>query len=136
MLQEDFILRLVREFIEALALFISRMKGKDDLEIHVEFDKFYNRFFEQKSDYFKSMSAEEMIQDVIDRYPESNRLPRIEMLADLLYSEGSLISKALESQKKDLWEKSLHLYEYLQDNDLTYSLPRLKKLDEIAQFLG
>jgi len=136
MLQEDFILRLVREFIEALALFISRMKGKDDLEIHVEFDKFYNRFFEQKSDYFKSMSAEEMIQDVIDRYPESNRLPRIEMLADLLYSEGSLISEALEPQKKDLWGKSLHLYEYLQDNDLTYSLPRLKKLDEIAQFLG
>jgi hypothetical protein len=136
MLQEDFILRLVREFIEALALFISRMKGKDDLEIHVEFDKFYNRFFEQKSDYFKSMSAEEMIQDIISRYPESNRLPRIEMLADLLYSEGSLISEALELQKKDLWEKSLHLYEYLQDNDLTYSLPRLKKLDEIAQFLG
>ncbi len=136
MLQEDFILRLVREFIEALALFISRMKGKDDLEIHVEFDKFYNRFFEQKSDYFKSMSAEEMIQDIISRYPESNRLPRIEMLADLLYSEGSLISEALELQKKDLWEKSLHLYEYLQDNDLTYSLPRLKKLDEIAQFLS
>lgn len=137
MLEEDYIMRLVREFIQALDILISRMKGKDDFDVHIQFSKFYTNYFSQQSDFFKEMSAVEMIEYVTARYKEKDRLPRIEMLAELLYSEGSLLSKKEESVelKDQLWRKAQYLYEYMQQNDDTYSLSRLSKIDEIKNYL-
>jgi|WetSurMetagenome_2_1015567.scaffolds.fasta_scaffold32747_2 hypothetical protein len=137
MLEEDYIMRLIREFVQALGILISRMKGKDDFDVHIQFSKFYTNYFSQQSDFFKAMSAVEMIEYVTARYKEKDRLPRIEMLAELLYSEGSLLSKKEESVelKDQLWRKAQYLYEYMQQNDDTYSLSRLSKIDEIKNYL-
>ncbi len=135
MLQEDFILRLIREFIQALGILISRMKGKDDPDIEVQFNSFYKRYFDQKGDYFKDMPVEDMVKYINENYPEQHRLPRVEMLADLLYSEGSLISSSSIATKRKLWEKASYLYNYINENDSTYSLPRMRKQEEIKKFI-
>jgi hypothetical protein len=135
MLQEDFILRLIREFIQALGVLISRMKGKDDPDIEVQFNSFYKRYFDQKGDYFKEMPVEDMIKYINEKYPEQHRLPRVEMLSDLLYSEGSLISSSSIATKRKLWEKASYLYNYIDENDSTYSLPRMRKQEEIKKFI-
>lgn len=84
MLEKDYIMRLVREFGEAVALLLNKSVKKQQEEIQ----HMYNGYV--YSYEFYHTAALEDVMDSFGQFPEDERLPRMEMLARLYYVEADL----------------------------------------------
>ena len=62
------------------------------------------------------------------KYPEGERIYRIEMLAELYYREADLKS---EPMREDLLDKAFKLFSFVDRNSKTFSFERINKINEI-----
>ena len=60
------------------------------------------------------------------------RTHRIEMLAELYYTEGSL---CLGADRLMLWDKAFRLFDYVNRHGKTFSFDRMAKMEEITKAL-
>lgn len=124
MLQQDYFMRLLREFAEALQLLLNK-KGHDrQME---EIQAMYNRYIGNSSEFFHTASIDEVMTS-FDRFHEDERISRMEMLADLYYAEAGLTTTP---SRAILLERALTLYVYVDANSRTYSIGRLEKISRI-----
>ena len=62
-----------------------------------------------------------------------NRIDKINMVAELLYAEGSYKVQPLRQM---LMEKSYRLFDYVEANGSTFSIDRRQKMEAMRQELG
>ena len=62
------------------------------------------------------------------KYPEGERIYRIEMLAELYFREADLRSEPL---REEMLEKAFNLFSFVDRNSKTYSFERINKINEI-----
>lgn len=127
MLERDYIMRLIREFAEALELFL----GKDISKQRDEIERMYNLYVGPYSFYHVSDIADVM--DSFERFPEKERLKRMEMLAQLYYVEADLV---VGPTRNALLEKALTLFTFIDSHDRTYDFSRLSKIADIRKRIG
>ena len=70
--------------------------------------------------------------ELLARYPEEQRLSRMEMLAELYYAEAELRTYPIS---ETLLERALTLFEYLDRHSDTFSISRGMKVDDIRRRL-
>lgn len=124
MIEKDYILRLLNQFFEDLNIFFNR-KDKKDTEKDIVF--FYSTYV---GDYLFFHTAE--IEDILksfDKYNSNERLYRMQMLAELYLQEAQM--EITQSDKKELWRRSLAIWEYINTKSDTYSMERMKKIEFI-----
>ncbi len=124
MLQQDYFMRLLREFAEALQLLLNK---KDHDRQMKEMQAMYNRYIGNSSEFFHTASIDEVMTS-FDRFHEDERISRMEMLADLYYAEAGLTTTP---SRAILLERALTLYVYVDANSRTYSIGRLEKISRI-----
>lgn len=124
MLERDYIMRLIREFAEALELFL----GKDITKRRDEIERMYNTYIGPYSFYHVADIADVM--DSFERFPENERLKRMEMLAQLYYVEADLV---VGPTRNALLEKALTLFTFIDRHDRTYDFVRLSRIAEIKR---
>lgn len=124
MLQQDYFMRLLREFAEALQLLLNKKDHDRQME---EMQAMYNRYIGNSSEFFHTASIDEVMTS-FDRFHEDERISRMEMLADLYYAEASLTTTP---SRAILLERALTLYVYVDANSRTYSIGRLEKISRI-----
>lgn len=124
MLERDYIMRLVREFFEALEL----LKRKDLKERRDELERMYGQYAGPYA-FYRTASVDE-IMDAMQRYSPAERLPRLEMLAELYYAETALVSAP---ERVLLLEKAFSLFNFVDSHDRTYDMVRLSKMAEIRK---
>lgn len=124
MLQQDYFMRLLREFAEALQLLLNKKDHDRQME---EMQTMYNRYIGNSSEFFHTASIDEVMTS-FDRFHEDERISRMEMLADLYYAEASLTTTP---SRAILLERALTLYVYVDANSRTYSIGRLEKISRI-----
>ncbi len=124
MLERDYIMRLVREFFEALEL----LKRKDLKERKDELERMYGQYVGPYA-FYRTASVDD-IMDSMQQYSHVERLPRMEMLAELYYAETALVSAP---ERVLLLEKAFSLFNYVDSHDRTYDMVRLRKMAEIRK---
>ncbi len=123
MLERDYIMRLIREFMAALA----RMLEKKEIEGRREaLRKLYEQYV-GPYDFYHIMPVDDIMQS-FTKYPENERLHRMEMLAELYYAEADMLP---EPMRGNIISLALSLFGFVDRNSKTFSFDRRKKMDEL-----
>ena len=127
MLEKDYIMRLVREFGEAVALLLNKSVRKQQEEIQHMYNGYVGPY------EFYHTAALEDVMDSFGQFPEDERLPRMEMLARLYYVEADLKTGPMRMM---LLDKALALFMFVDRHDKTYDMDRIAKISDLKQRLG
>ena len=130
MLQRDYFIRLIEEFNAAISRFLT--KKDDDLKRDKDLKDLYRQYVGEYDD-LRNLSVDELLTYAKDQWEEEERIDKINMVAELLYAEGSYKGQPL---RQILLEKAYALFDYVEANDSTFSIDRRQKMEAMRQELG
>ncbi len=125
MLQRDYILRLIREFMAALERMLEKKEVADRRE---EIKQLYEQYVGPYALYHNATTDEVLL--ALAGMDEEQRLPRMEMLAELFYAEADTVSNP---ERDFLLEKAFALFGIIEREGKTYSLKRRWKMQDIQE---
>ena len=125
MLQRDYILRLIREFMAALERMLEKKEVADRRE---EIKQLYEQYVGPYALYYNATIDEVLL--ALAGMDEEQRLPRMEMLAELFYAEADTVSNP---ERDFLLEKAFALFSIIEREGKTYSLKRRWKMQDIQE---
>lgn len=125
MLQRDYILRLIREFMAALERMLEKKEVADRRE---EIKQLYEQYVGPYALYHNATIDEVLL--ALAGMDEEQRLPRMEMLAELFYVEADTVSNP---ERDFLLEKAFALFSIIEREGKTYSLKRRWKMQDIQE---
>ena len=128
MLQRDYIMRLIREFLAALERFLNKKEVTDRRE---EIKKLYEQFVGPYTLYHNATIDEVMT--ALQGEDEEHRFYKMQILAELFNVEADTESKPFSDF---LLEKSYALFDFIDKNGKEYSLDRRHKMETIKKRLG
>ena len=127
MLQRDYIMRLIREFLAALERFLNKKEVTDRRE---EIKKLYEQYVGPYALYHNATIDEVMA--ALQGEDEEHRFYKMQILAELFNVEADTESKPFSDF---LLEKSYALFDFIDKNGKEYSLDRRRKMETIKQRL-
>lgn len=134
MLERDYIMRLIRQFFEALEKLKEKREKQEGATLQMETDDMYRSFFHQLAPFFYEASSDILIGYIQARFPEKEYLHRIELLAELLYFDSTI--KTSEEERRMLWGKVLDLLTFLDTHSDTFSFERRRKMEDVSALLN
>ncbi|MCI6549305.1 MAG: hypothetical protein MR450_00380 [Prevotella sp.] len=127
MLERDYIMRLIREFMAALGKFLEKPEADRD---HDEIKDLYRQYAGDYTFYHTATIPEVM--ESMEQFAPSQRVPRLEILAELYYAEADMLTGPAREM---LLDKSLTLFRFVSEHDKTYSFDRIVKMERIRKSL-
>ena len=129
MLQRDYFIRIIEEFMAAISRFLEK-----DIDKRTD-DDLRDLYRQYVGDYdlLRNLPAAEAIRYAHEQWKDDRRMQQLEMLAELLYVEGSYRQKPLRDL---LLEKSFRIFTYVDRHSSDFSLTRRAKLSAIKGLLG
>lgn len=129
MIQQDYFIRVIREFFEALARAMSQPAPEERSKaVHSLYEQYLGSY-----EFYQNATAEEAMDHITALYPEEQRLQRMEMLAELYYAEAALRATPIG---QTLLERALTLFTYIDRHSNTFSIMRQQKIDAIRHRIG
>lgn len=129
MLQRDYFIRLIEEFNAAISRFLT--KKDDELKRDKDLKDLYRQYVGEYDD-LRNLSVDELLTYAKEQWNEEERIDKINMVAELLYAEGSYKGQPL---RQILLEKAYALFDYVEANDSTFSIDRRQKMEAMRQEL-
>lgn len=129
MLQRDYFIRLIEEFNAAISRFLT--KKDDELKRDKDLKDLYRQYVGEYDD-LRNLSIDELLTYAKEQWKEEERIDKINMVAELLYAEGSYKGQPLRQM---LMEKSYRLFDYVEANGSTFSIDRRQKMEAMRQEL-
>ncbi len=129
MLQQDYFIRILEEFAKAMSLFMLNKKdlGHKQEEILKLYDSYVG------DNVFYHTASMDDIMDSFTRFPEEERLDRMEMLAELYYAESYLKS----GPARDILLENAHkLFIFIDTHSHTLSFQRQQRIMQIGKEIG
>ena len=130
MLQRDYFIRLIEEFNAAISRFLT--KKDDELKRDKDLKDLYRQYVGEYDD-LRNLSVDELLTYAKEQWKEEERIDKINMVAELLYAEGSYKVQPLRQM---LMSKSYRLFDYVEANGSTFSIDRRQKMEAMRQELG
>ena len=125
MLQRDYFTRIIEEFMAALGRFLEK---KVDERTDEDLKELYRQYV-GSYDVLRNLSFDEIIKYSKEQWRPEERINRLDMLAELLYAEGSYKTNPLRDM---LLNKAYQLFDYVETNGNTFSLRRRQIMREIG----
>ena len=135
MYEEDYFMKLIQEFFQALDKAIHGKKSLDntsDQENCVSY--LYGSYFQADSAFFYGYDVMTILGFLRERCEEQDLPMMIEMISELFYQDALL--KTDDALKNNLLEKALFFLGYLDEQSDTYSVERKDKIALIKRMLG
>ena len=129
MLQRDYFIRLIEEFNAAISRFLT--KKDDELKRDKDLKDLYRQYVGEYDD-LRNLSVDELLTYAKEQWEEEERIDKINMVAELLYAEGSYKGQPLRQM---LMEKAYRLFDYVEANGSTFSISRRQKMEAMRQEL-
>ncbi|SUC11389.1 Uncharacterised protein [Prevotella pallens] len=128
MIRQDYFLRLLEEFATALATMMKKKEDERD-------DSLKDLYRQYVGDYtlLRNMSVDELMEYAANEWNNNERIDRLEMLAELLYAEGSYKTNPLRNM---LLEKAYLLFIYVDEKQNIYSIDRKEKIAKLHSILN
>lgn len=127
MLQRDYFIRLIEEFNAAISRFLEKKKDNRDEDLHDLYRQYVGDF-----DLLRNGSLEEILTFAHDQWEDEVRMEKINMVAELLYVEGSYQQNPLRAM---LLDKAYRLYDYVEANGNVFSMVRRQKMQQLRKEL-
>ena len=128
MLQRDYIMRLIQEFMVAIQKFLEKAEGEDqDLTLRDLYRQYVGDY-----ETLRNLSVDEALHYAGEHWKDDEQTERLGMLAELYYVEGSGKQAPLRDM---LLEKAFRLFDYVDAHDTTFNLDRQQKMVHIQQML-
>lgn len=128
MIQQDYIMRIIREFMEALQLYVSRQK-----DVKKKQEKILELYDSYVGDHvFYHTATMDDVMDSFTRWPVEERLYRMEMLAELYYAETEVKTGPMRQM---LFERAMQMFVFIDRNSRTFSFDRQSKISRIQEIL-
>ena len=128
MLQRDYIMRLIQEFMVAIQKFLEKAEDEDqDLALRDLYRQYVGDY-----DTLRNLSVDEALHYAGEHWKDDEQTERLGMLAELYYVEGSGKQAPLRDM---LLEKAFRLFDYVDAHDTTFNLDRQQKMVHIQQML-
>jgi len=124
MLQRDYIMRLIREFMAALARTLEKKETSDRRE---EIKRLYEQYVGAYTLYYNADM--DTVVKSFGGMDEEQRMAKMEMLAELYYAEADTVG---QPTRDFLLEKAFQLFSIIERNGKTYSLERRWKMQGIS----
>ncbi len=127
MLQRDYIMRLIREFAEALELLLSKKdRGQQEEEMRSMYNQYVGPY-----EFYHTAAIDDVMQS-FEQFAEAERPSRMEMLAELYYAEAALKTGPIRNM---LLEKAFALFCFIDRHSKTYCMARSQKISDIQRRL-
>ncbi len=123
MIQQDYFLRIIEEFMAALSQFLEKKEDERDGAMKDLYRQYVGDY-----ELLRNMSIDELLVYSHEQWKPDERVSRLEMLAELLYTEAGYKVNPLRSM---LMDKALLLYKYVDVNSDTYSVDRKRKISNL-----
>lgn len=133
MLQRDYIMRLLQQFVEALEKLVEEKNKKDEPELQVQLQSMYRAYFHHPPTFYYGQDAEYILNDLGQSYGGEELFTRIDMLSELLYQDAML---KVPEEQKHLLRKSLFLLKYVDEHSGTFSFERRERMDRTEKKIG
>lgn len=132
MYQRDFILRMVEMFGEMLAGIMGFIRKGDYNKASQQIGRAYNDILREDASFFTSIPENELTHKLLESHNYTNG--HLEILAELLNAEAELnLARGDKSESLTFFRKSLLLFEFVDDEQKTYSLVRINKIETIRK---
>ncbi len=126
MIQQDYFIRVIREFFAALARALEKKEIEDRSKaIHEMYEQYLGSY-----EFYQNATPEESIEHILQHYPEEQRYQRLEMLAELYYAEAEWRAYPINM---GLLQRALTLFEIIDHNSGIFSLARADKIRSIKR---
>lgn len=135
MYQKDYILRMI-EMIRELIMGILGLIKKGDLDIAGEkIDNLYYDFLKEDAAFFTSIPAEDLTKRLLQEHNYTHG--HLEILAWLFDTEAELeLARGNRKMSQEFSQKSLTLFEFIENEQKTYSLERTEKIEALKKRTG
>jgi len=133
--QKDYILRMI-EMIRELIMGILGLIKKGDLDIAGEkIDNLYYDFLKEDAAFFTSIPAEDLTKRLLQEHNYTHG--HLEILAWLFDTEAELeLARGNRKMSQEFSQKSLTLFEFIENEQKTYSLERTEKIEALKKRTG
>ncbi|MDD7256733.1 MAG: hypothetical protein PUH24_00345 [Prevotellaceae bacterium] len=128
MIRQDYFVRVIREFFEALQLVINSKESIRQKKDRIA--KLYDSYIGD-SIFYHTASLEDVM-DSFTQWREEERLPKMEMLARLYFVEADF-STALDKQM--MQERALMLFRFIDRHSTTFSMERQRQIEKLEKAL-
>ena len=129
MLQRDYFLRIIQEFMAALAKFLEKKEAEEQRDDDLR--ELYRQYV-GSYDVLRNLSLDELLDYARNEWDDDERMQRLEMVAELLYAEGSYKQAPLRQM---LLEKAYQVFDYVDVNGNLFSITRRQKMTAIRKEL-
>lgn len=127
MLQRDYFIRIIEEFMAAISRFLE--KKEDTRQRQRDLEDLYRQYVGDYS-LLRNMTFDELLDYAAHEYKPEQRIEKLQMVAYLLDAESQTKSGPLRLM---LLDKAFMLFDYVDANDSTFSLPRKQKLRQLEE---
>jgi hypothetical protein len=127
MLQRDYFIRIIQEFMAALGKFLEKKEAEEQHDEHLR--ELYRQYV-GTYEIVRNLSFEELLVYAQEQWKEEERLQRLEMTAELLYAEGCYKQAPLRQM---LLEKAFLVFDYVDVHGTMFSIGRRQKMEAIRK---
>jgi len=128
--QKDYLLRMIATLMKFLGEVLGLIKKGDLKKASDQLEAGYNIFLREDSSFFRNIPEEKLIQDLLQEHNYTNG--HLEILAELFNAEAELdMAKGEKSDSLEFSRKALILFEFVDNEQKTYSAERLDKMEAL-----
>ena len=130
MYQKDYILRMVEMVGELIAAILGLIKKGDYKQASKQLGRIYYDILREDASFFRAIPEEELTRKLLREHNYTNG--HLEILAELFNAEAELeLAQGNTTGSLEYSGKSLKLFEFIDAEQKTYSLERVKKIGAI-----
>jgi hypothetical protein len=130
MYQKDYILRMVEMLGELLRAIFGMITRGNYNQASEAINEAYLTMLRKDAAFFQRIPTNELTSTLVKDHNYTNA--HLDILAELLYAEATLqYAKKNKTESLSYYQKSLTLFEFIEEVNRTYSQERLEKIAEI-----
>lgn len=133
MIKKDYLMRLLKEFLDALAELLYHVKNENNEQILARSEEFYPKYLKQKRSFFIENNISAIVPSIISENIEESVI-KCEMLAELLFIDANHMQDM--DKQEDTYKKALFFFDYAEQHSTTFSENRLLKIETLKSILN
>jgi hypothetical protein len=132
MYQRDYILRLIEQMINTLAVFFGLLKKEDLSKAGDLLSNAYYELLKEEAAFFRAIPEEELTGELLEKHNYTN--DHLEIVAELFNAEAELcLAQGNKTDALSWTRKSLRLFRYYDQATKTYDRKRIDKMEAMER---
>jgi hypothetical protein len=123
---------MIEMIADLIAGILGRIKKGELKQASDELKRIYSDFLREDSSFFESIPEEELTDKLLQNHNYTNG--HLEILAELFNAEAELrLAQGNKTGSLEFSKKSLKIFEFLDNEQKTYSFEKINKMEEIRK---